>query len=1253
MMARAIFKRSGTISLILALSIFYSYSQTRTFPDAIGFGAFSKGAYAGSSSPRILVVDTLTDKSVQTGSNRGSLTWALYQNYPRVIVFEVSGYIHYENKIYINNPYITIAGQTAPSPGISISNYGLTFKAHNLVIQHIRFRTGDNHPQGSEYDCFDSYNGPNVYIDHCSFSWGVDENVSVGTSTNVENVTVSNCIISEALAYSLHPKGEHSMGMIINNGRKISVINNLFAHVVDRAPLVGGTAESVVIANNLLYNVGKHYIYLNKNHTACDYSVKSNLMIKGKDSGGSKMVRVHEDITAGSRIYLEDNICPATGSDPWSVVDTREPTKFRVNSPPIWVDGYEPVPASELQDYLLPKVGARPADRDAVDIRIISDVKNRTGGMINSPRDVGGFPVLNKNRVTLDIPANPHADNDNNGYTNLEDWLYAKHLEVCGLGNEINHAPNIQAQTFHVQEQNPQVSTIGQVQASDPDGNPISYVIVSGNESGLFQINNAGDLSFVDGFVDFAGDPTYSIQVKVSDNGNPSLSSQATVTIAMKALEVNNPPHIEDQNFRVSESYPRAKQIGQIIASDADGHEISYQITSGNQQGYFEVSASGILSFKDDPVDFRNNPTFTLGILVAESSPEALTAEAFIQIQLESVNFTPEVENQTFNKFEEDFSSTYIGTIEAQDPNFGQALQFEMIPNENSDLFILEPETGSLHLSNDQLDIDGNQTYTLQVSVNDDGIPNQSAQATITVNLYAKDENHAPEIEDQAFQVLESSQDNLIGRIIAGDADPGQTIEYSILSGKNSELFSIDPDVGDLYGEFSSGDFQQEKEFEIIVQVQDDGQYALSSQATISIQLVATQNAIYIDPTNSNDVLEDGSFNHPYDSWKDVEWKEGFTYLQKNNTIAIEEKLLVTASNITISTYGEGESAIISSLADDYAFSFYEKSEISIKGLDIQAEQAIACLYFAGGSSDNIDIKECNFSGALYGLRIIDGQTFSVKYCNFNNGENAIYSMASNLDVHYSIFNKNQTAINLASYSASSNIYNNVFHDNINGISSSYSEIVVYNNIFYLNSAGHRAINHQMDRIISDYNIFYPEQPGFIQINEAVYNSLAEFQEEYALDLHSMVSDPQFVDMYEENFVVTPESPAVDAGKYIGIFEDILGQSVPLGSATDIGAHEVKSTPSSIEELHESDKTSYISVYPNPSSGFFQIKSTEGFESIKSVKVINASGTTVYSKEIDQFDMPLGIDLTEHSSGIYIIQVESDKKLIAQKLILQ
>jgi hypothetical protein len=177
-------------------------NRLRSFPGAEGFGAYTPGGRGG----KAYLVTTLDDYRHKDPPIPGSLRQAILAKEPRMVLFAVSGTIHLKERLKIESPFITIAGQIAPGDGICVADQGTSIVTHDVIIRHLRFRHGD--ASGNESDSVWFRNAQNVIVDHCSISWGLDENFSFTKSTT--NVTAQWCIISEGL----NPK-HHGYGSLI------------------------------------------------------------------------------------------------------------------------------------------------------------------------------------------------------------------------------------------------------------------------------------------------------------------------------------------------------------------------------------------------------------------------------------------------------------------------------------------------------------------------------------------------------------------------------------------------------------------------------------------------------------------------------------------------------------------------------------------------------------------------------------------------------------------------------------------------------------------------------------------------------------------------------------------------------------------------------------------------------------------------------------------------------------------------------
>jgi hypothetical protein len=394
------------------------------FPGAKGFGTETKAGRGGA----VIKVTNLND------SGSGSLRAALDASGPRIIVFEVSGNIALASNLVVRNPYVTIAGQSAPSPGITLKGAGIEVKTHDVLMQHLRIRVGDgpDGPAPLDRDGCAVYGpgGYNVVIDHVSVSWAVDKGTSAWTD-GVKNVTITNSIVSEGLYHSINPQGAHSMGSLVGDyTQNYSFVGNLWAHNWTRNPAMKGDTTTVVL-NNVMYDAGPWtFMYMadDFNHGPHATSIVGNVLIEGPSSDTTQGLIVQSNVKSGSKVFLSDNAYTGAGS----FFVNQAGSDPRVSSAPVWHPSLIVQKSGNVEASVLANAGCRPADRDAVDNRIVNEVKSRTGNIIDSQSQVGGWPNLAKNTRTFAVPSNPNGDSDGDGYTNIEEVLQQMAAQVEG-----------------------------------------------------------------------------------------------------------------------------------------------------------------------------------------------------------------------------------------------------------------------------------------------------------------------------------------------------------------------------------------------------------------------------------------------------------------------------------------------------------------------------------------------------------------------------------------------------------------------------------------------------------------------------------------------------------------------------------------------------------------------------------------------------------------------------------------------------
>lgn len=466
------FLRSLRPVLVLAVSLLTwlapaSADFLPAFPGAEGHGARTVGGRGG----RVLAVTNLDD------SGPGSLRAAVEAKGPRTIVFRVSGTIDLRSDLRIREPFVTIAGQTAPGDGITLKRHPLMIEADEVIVRHLRVRLGDE--SGKTTDAISARYVKNLILDHLSASWSIDETLSV---YHCEDVSVQWCIVSESLYQSHHTKGgSHGYGGIWGSNRS-SYHHNLIAHHSSRNPRFASGCGFTDFRYNVVFNWGYQSIYgaeaRQKGNPKFNFStvnVVANTFQPGPATRpGATAHRIAEPSSRDresdyGQWFVADNVMAgnaAVTADNWAGgVQPQDGDAFirvvKLDRP--WPSApLAPQSAAEAYEAVLAHAGASRPARDTVDARIVEEV--RTGratfegpayrakyrraadapptGIIDTPAHVGGWPELRSALAPADSdrdglpddwelrhkfdPANPAdsaADADGDGYTNLEEHL--------------------------------------------------------------------------------------------------------------------------------------------------------------------------------------------------------------------------------------------------------------------------------------------------------------------------------------------------------------------------------------------------------------------------------------------------------------------------------------------------------------------------------------------------------------------------------------------------------------------------------------------------------------------------------------------------------------------------------------------------------------------------------------------------------------------------------------------------------------
>ena len=439
-----------SLCLSLAGGLHAEERRLPAFPGAEGSGAYTPGGRGG----KVCLVTTLEDYIPgKQPVIPGSLRAAVEAKEPRIVVFRVSGYIALKTNLTVRNPYITIAGQTAPGEGVCLRNYQVAVGGtHDCIVRHLRCRTGDETSKASELDALTLWDSKNVIFDHCSATWSTDECLSVTNAS--DNVTVQWCIIAEGLT-------KHSYGSIIGSyDGKITFHHNLYANNVSRNPRPGGynyvkrhekdAGPHIDFRNNVIYNWASLAGYTGSGKAEEVEKTAINFVANYLKPGPSTPeIRRKTAFTAhqGSEasMYVGDNYMegfPEGSADNWLLIDCRRCGVTRLANPfpvaPVKTDD-----AKAAYEKVIANVGPTLPVRDAVDSRIVEDARNGAGKVVMTLKDLGGWPAeYRKAEAPADSDSdgmpdewerkyglNPNDSTDTNkdadgdGYTNIEEYI--------------------------------------------------------------------------------------------------------------------------------------------------------------------------------------------------------------------------------------------------------------------------------------------------------------------------------------------------------------------------------------------------------------------------------------------------------------------------------------------------------------------------------------------------------------------------------------------------------------------------------------------------------------------------------------------------------------------------------------------------------------------------------------------------------------------------------------------------------------
>ena len=769
--------------------------------------------------------------------------------------------IGYCNVYDINRRYFSNSNQTYSSgDGIQLDGNYNGFHIHHTTIDRTngagnKFNLILNSPPG------DSDNATGI-IEYCTFINGSN----VAAAVHIER---GNGIITRYNTFQGNTLGLRIAGAYTSNNL---IHNNIFYNCSSGVgigytyPSVG-PATNTKVYNNVFYRVSNYHIWVDKTNV----DSRNNIHLRGTDNGvaiynyggGSWTIRNNcygTSATAGT---------PGTGSNP-------------VTGNPLFVNpaGYD----FHLQS-------SSPCINKGVNVGISHDIEG-TSIFQGSAPDIGAYeyisssgsnlpPVINNQSFSINenspngtgvgtvVATDPNAGqtltytivsgNTNNAFTlnsstgqiivansaainyeSASSFALIVRVTDNGTGNlwsqatitinilNINEPPVISNQAFSIAQNLPNGTLVGTVQASDPDqGQVLTFSITGGNTNSCFAINASTGTITVANAVALTPQ-TFNLTVRATDNGNPSLYTQATVSVTVTS--VNQAPVINNQSFNTAQGSPNGTVIGTVIASDPNqGQTLSYSITGGNTSSCFAINpSSGALSVNNSAA--LAVQTYNLSVRVTDNGIPSMNSQAIVTVNVTPGNQAPVIENQTFNVQQYAPAGTLVGTLIATDPDPGQVLTYSITTGNSNGIFAINPGTGAITVVHSFALYP--RTFYMMARATDNGTPALFAEAMI--QIIVPETNYPPVIDNQTFITKKHPPaGSVLGTVVASDPNPNQLLTYTITAGNSNGIFALNPNTGELTVVNSAALYA--RTLYLMVRATDNGYPSMYAEAIITI----------------------------------------------------------------------------------------------------------------------------------------------------------------------------------------------------------------------------------------------------------------------------------------------------------------------------------------------------------------------------------------------------------------------------------
>ena len=394
---------------------------------------------------------------------------------------------------------------------------------------------------------------------------------------------------------------------------------------------------------------------------------------------------------------------------------------------------------------------------------------------------------------------------------------------------DVNEAPSFPTTSLSVPETTLPGTAFGvPIRANDPDaGQTVFYSFDPPHPK--FSVDSVSGQVRVAGGLDFEDVSSYTITVKVQDNGSPSLSGSGTLTITV--TDEDEAPYVESKQFQVQENAAAGTTVGKATAEDPEQSSVTFAIVEGNEQGCFAIGSDGTITVDSpDSLDYELYPYFDLKVEATDTNGNA--GHGIVRVSLIDMNEEPIIisdaePGQNMKRQVPELSppDTPVGSpVRAIDSDKGQTLSFSLTSSSNSH-FKIDPSTGQILTAKTLPIITSLGRATVTVVVSDDH-PTDPKSTSEPIDITLTDVNQAPYFDDSSF-VRKISESAAVGSpvgspVVAKDDDPGHqsTLVYSIISGNTGNTFVIASSTGQITLQ-NKLDYETLSTYSLLIEVKD------------------------------------------------------------------------------------------------------------------------------------------------------------------------------------------------------------------------------------------------------------------------------------------------------------------------------------------------------------------------------------------------------------------------------------------------